>query len=449
MSTKFRDWLLSLFWHYIDNKGRDFLEKSRGHVLIVLATFTVLATLIYLLYALSTGLLTDSVSAAEHRIIIILALIYLACTTGVIWAAKQGHISIAGGVWLVALVAGDIVMAETNFTERAQLMLMLLNLVVVSTGFIAGPTSAVAMGVVVTAIELVLMEIHPGVVAPDLFFIYAVTNMLMAGMVGYFSFIYTTPSSVQVTPPTLQMSPRQRGARHSHEHVCNLERIRDQVGIMMSAIQYLLDQHADSLDSQSLRLVQSMAEAGRRATTYLLDTISLLEMSFASWMVFPELGDPSLVMHLIVNEVDDELRAKGSFVRYQLDPQVPRDVYQDPRLIHRALMTLVENSIRHIDSGWISLRLARDTDPRNFCLIVQDSGVGITEHRLAVIRDSLANEFQVPDRNGISSGIGLALADRIARRLGGRLEIDSQVAQGTTVKITLPIHYSPGMPYES
>jgi two-component system cell cycle sensor histidine kinase PleC len=70
---------------------------------------------------------------------------------------------------------------------------------------------------------------------------------------------------------------------------------------------------------------------------------------------------------------------------------------------------------------------------------ITDTGIGMSEERLA----SLSQPFALGDatftREGIGPGLGISIARAIAQLSGGHLAIDSSPSFGTTVAISLPL----------
>ena len=68
---------------------------------------------------------------------------------------------------------------------------------------------------------------------------------------------------------------------------------------------------------------------------------------------------------------------------------------------------------------------------------VRDTGIGISTTDLPYIWDELYRSERVRDIPG--SGIGLALVKLIIERHGGKIEVQSQLDQGTTIRVYLPV----------
>jgi signal transduction histidine kinase len=66
---------------------------------------------------------------------------------------------------------------------------------------------------------------------------------------------------------------------------------------------------------------------------------------------------------------------------------------------------------------------------------VTDTGVGIPADHLPRVFES----FFTTKEEGKGTGLGLAICRRIVEQHNGRLEIDSRVGEGTTIRVTLPV----------
>jgi signal transduction histidine kinase len=65
---------------------------------------------------------------------------------------------------------------------------------------------------------------------------------------------------------------------------------------------------------------------------------------------------------------------------------------------------------------------------------VADTGIGIPQELL----DRIFDPFFTTKPVGEGTGIGLAICHQIIEAVGGTIEIDSEVGEGTTVRVTLP-----------
>ncbi len=120
--------------------------------------------------------------------------------------------------------------------------------------------------------------------------------------------------------------------------------------------------------------------------------------------------------------------------RIRYETQVPDWIETDPVRLKQAVINLVNNALRLTDAGhvWVRVRVDCDQPDPRLTIAVEDTGIGIAEDKLDAIFDAFAQiEPASPQRPG-GVGLGLTLARWIAGRLGGTLEVESQLGRGST-----------------
>ena len=101
-----------------------------------------------------------------------------------------------------------------------------------------------------------------------------------------------------------------------------------------------------------------------------------------------------------------------------------------------ALVQMIENVARNgfdaCDSGRVSLEVRGNSTEVELCFI--DEGLGMDPE----VRARAADPFFTTKGAGDRMGLGLFLARTLVDSLGGRLDIESAVGRGTTIRVTLP-----------
>jgi two-component system heavy metal sensor histidine kinase CusS len=101
---------------------------------------------------------------------------------------------------------------------------------------------------------------------------------------------------------------------------------------------------------------------------------------------------------------------------------------------------LLSNANKYTPQGGSILLSADSTEDEAF-IRVRDNGQGIPAENLPHIFDKF---YRVPgtERSAQGTGLGLSICKRIITAHGGRIEVQSQVGQGTTFVIVLPLKSS-------
>ena len=108
----------------------------------------------------------------------------------------------------------------------------------------------------------------------------------------------------------------------------------------------------------------------------------------------------------------------------------------DPRLLERILRNFISNSMRYTQRGGVRLRISRRGERCRIAVI--DTGAGIA----VGLRKKIFDEFTRGDHAAMTTqgvGLGLAIARRLAARIGARISLGSHVGIGSVFAIDLPL----------
>ena len=114
----------------------------------------------------------------------------------------------------------------------------------------------------------------------------------------------------------------------------------------------------------------------------------------------------------------------------------PRDVGEVkcvPQEFHEIVSNLIQNAIDATpEGGNIAITSGREGD--NIVISVRDNGEGIERE----IMDKVFSPFFTTKEPGRGMGMGLTIVYRLVRKYGGKIDVHSEVGQGTTFVVTLP-----------
>ena len=110
-------------------------------------------------------------------------------------------------------------------------------------------------------------------------------------------------------------------------------------------------------------------------------------------------------------------------------------VMADPRLLHQIAANLISNAIKYSPQG-SEVQVLLERHNEQVVLTVQDQGIGIPE----ADQPRLFTAFQRASNVGSVSGtgLGLAIVKQAVNLHGGTIHLESEVGNGTTVKVELP-----------
>jgi two-component system cell cycle sensor histidine kinase PleC len=189
-------------------------------------------------------------------------------------------------------------------------------------------------------------------------------------------------------------------------------------------------------DARYADYVQSIKTSGEHLLASFATILDLAELESGQ----KELRSDPVPVDDVLDNIVQRFRGQAARAGVTFVLSAPSDaVVQGDRLgLVRMLANIVENSLRFTPSGG-RVTLAAFAARDGVVIEVTDTGIGMSEERLA----SLSQPFALGDatftREGIGPGLGISIARAIAELSGGRMAIDSSPALGTTVAISLPL----------
>jgi signal transduction histidine kinase/CheY-like chemotaxis protein len=221
--------------------------------------------------------------------------------------------------------------------------------------------------------------------------------------------------------------------------------LRTPLNSIIGLAKLLADPSADGgLDAERLYQVDLIKNSGTVLLTLVNDLLDVAKAESGQLHI-----DPARVnLHALFGRLSALVRpmADGKPVAIVVSEDgAPDTILTDEVALTSILRNLLSNAIKYTDRGEVRLR-ARVTAPdpgqaASLVITVQDTGIGIP----ASLHGHVFEEFyQVPGIRRGGTGLGLPYASRLARILGGNLELTSTPGSGTTVVLDLP-HGTPAV----
>lgn len=139
----------------------------------------------------------------------------------------------------------------------------------------------------------------------------------------------------------------------------------------------------------------------------------------------------------VLRSIQDRVRAAELTLVNELPDDLPL-VLVDQRLARQILVNLLSNAVKFTPAGGkITLRAYRD-DNQDLVVKIEDNGIGIPEKDIDRVLEPFVQAESHRARRYGGTGLGLALARRLAELHGGRLSLVSQQDYGTKVGLHIP-----------
>jgi signal transduction histidine kinase len=232
-----------------------------------------------------------------------------------------------------------------------------------------------------------------------------------------------------------------RGERPARGHQERLALIGETVAALSHSIKNMLQGLRFGADAVDLALSRGELARAREGWPVLqrnLDRVHALALNMLAWAkerpLEPEPTDANAILREVRELLAPAAARRRVGVLVELDDALPPAVL-DAASIHQALTNLVLNAIEAAPErvGMVTLASRYDAESDAVVLTVRDNGAGIPD----AVRARLFEPF-VSSKGQRGTGLGLAVARKIAERHGGRLEVIETSSKGTSFALTLP-----------
>jgi CheY-like chemotaxis protein/nitrogen-specific signal transduction histidine kinase len=141
----------------------------------------------------------------------------------------------------------------------------------------------------------------------------------------------------------------------------------------------------------------------------------------------------------VVEAIDAQARAKGLAFNLEMG-LLPRVLRGDSRRVGEILRAMLDNAIKFTDRGGILLRGLVVEEGETQAVLrfeIQDTGIGIAAENLKRVFEPFEQEDNSSTRGYGGAGLGLTIARRLARLMGGEVGVNSTPGVGSTFWVRL------------
>jgi signal transduction histidine kinase len=116
--------------------------------------------------------------------------------------------------------------------------------------------------------------------------------------------------------------------------------------------------------------------------------------------------------------------------------QIPAELEADERLLRHIFINLLTNAVKYSDIGRV-VCFEMEYNQAEIVCAIRDQGIGIPEADQEWLFNAFHRGQNVSDRPG--TGLGLVIVKRCVDLHGGSVKVESNLGEGTTVTVRLPV----------
>jgi len=206
-----------------------------------------------------------------------------------------------------------------------------------------------------------------------------------------------------------------------------------------------------NLNKEDIESIDIIHKSGKDLLQLINEILDLSKIEAGKMSVQLESVRTEDIKNEIIQDFKHVALKKSLDFEIQTSEDFPKEIETDSLRINQILKNLLSNAFKFTSQGSVIVRMEKVLDNQTFwredlkntetcAFIVSDSGVGIPANK----KDAIFEAFQQADgstsRQYGGTGLGLSISKELARMLGGEIHLESEVGNGSTFSLLVPVH---------
>ncbi len=232
-----------------------------------------------------------------------------------------------------------------------------------------------------------------------------------------------------------------QSAKYKSEFMANMSHeLRTPLNSILLLSRLLADNKDANLTGEQAEYARIIQSSGNGLLA-LIDEILDLSKIEAGKMTLEEENVPLVEVAADMESLFQPVAAeKGVGLHIAMDDALPGTLSTDKMRLEQVLKNLLSNALKFTREGSVSLAIAPAKEPGGWIdFTVRDTGIGIPDEAQALIFEAFQQADGSTRRKYGGTGLGLSISKELAKLLGGKISLVSQVGSGSAFTLSVPV----------
>jgi signal transduction histidine kinase/AmiR/NasT family two-component response regulator/HAMP domain-containing protein len=245
-------------------------------------------------------------------------------------------------------------------------------------------------------------------------------------------------------------------SQYKSEFLANMSHeLRTPLNSLLLLSRLLADNPDENLTPKQIEFASTIHGAGSDLLRLIDDILDLSKIEAGRVDVDVAPVELAQVCSEIEQAFGPQAEEKGLELRVVAADGLPESISTDVQRLHQILRNLLANAVKFTDTGSVTMEItpvpdgtlhgvpALDTAQQVIAFAVRDTGIGIPDAKFDMIFEAFQQADGTTSRKYGGTGLGLNISKELARMLGGKIEVASEVGVGSVFTLLLPDELSP------
>jgi signal transduction histidine kinase len=214
--------------------------------------------------------------------------------------------------------------------------------------------------------------------------------------------------------------------------------LRTPLNAILGYTEMLVDEGFGPLTQEQREVLLQVIVSTQQVSLFVSDLLDQNLIERGKMSLHPVNFSPEELLDGVRSMMGHIARQKGLQLRLTLNRDIPSTLHGDIRRLQQVMINLVGNAIKYTNTGWVEARLYCPSE-ENWAIEIRDSGIGIPPEAMDHIFEPFFQVEGGPGRRQGGAGLGLSIVRHLVTMMGGHIEVESQLGNGSTFRVILPL----------
>ena len=195
------------------------------------------------------------------------------------------------------------------------------------------------------------------------------------------------------------------------------------------------------LDSVQTKYAEVIGNSSNHLLGIVNDILDLAKIEAGKLVVEKQYFEPKKLIQEVYNLLSESAKKKKIEFSWSFEGEDEYYFESDPFRLKQILLNLGSNAIKFTEEGSVKLKgiMESNGDKNTLKVSLIDTGIGISSDKLEHVFEDFSQAESFSARKYGGTGLGLSISRRLARMLGGELNVNSELDKGSEFCLDLPI----------